>query len=313
MRARYEPPALLICTACRLIGACGGETLFVAGYRPRSAPLARARDISHSETMADKRVICVLSNPRSGSTALRSALSASGVIRDFGEIFHNDRALTSFPFLDYLERRSDPLSTILDYDGCEEISYAYLHQLGFETQGLRALIDIKHNSWGVLRPLWQYPHDEPLFLSALKAEQAIFIQLARQSLADQVISYYVATNTQVWHAQLQTDDIPRNILGRSLEPALARRLCFLFERAERLTDSFLADYPYCISLTYETIFSDGALTVQAAVQLGEALGAPVRSTLLPMKRNMVAKQEIVSNYEQICEIAEAVRAACRAS
>ena len=87
-------------------------------------------------------IVCVLSNARSGSTALRSALAASGALKDFGEIFHDNRALTALPFLDFLERWRNPLGGVLDWNECLEISHAYVRQLGFASYGQQPLIEI---------------------------------------------------------------------------------------------------------------------------------------------------------------------------
>jgi LPS sulfotransferase NodH len=259
-----------------------------------------------------RRILCVVSNARSGSTALRSALCTDNGIRDFGEIFHSNRALTPLPFLDFLERWPAPLAGILDWDACTTLAGAYLRQLVFESQGLRPLIDIKHNCWGTLRPLWQFPHDPPIFMSALKAERAIFIQLKRNNVAEQIISYYIAMNTQVWHTRLKAVDIPNHILGKRLDPALARRFCVLFERAEALIDSFLADYPWRLALDYESIFANGMLTHRAAAQVSDAIGAMIQPAILSQQQNNIDKREIISNYDEVCEIAEAVHATRRA-
>jgi hypothetical protein len=226
---------------------------------------------------------------------------------DFGEIFHDDRAMTSFAFLDFLERWPDPLSTILDYEACRQIASAYLRQLPFESQGRRVLIDIKHNAWGILRPLWQYPHDEPLFMTALKGLRSTFIHLRRQNLADQIISYYLSINPHVWHDALSWDRIPSQIRGQRLDPVLARKLCIFFESAEALTESFLVGYPRRIHLTYETTFDNGVLSQDAATKLSNELGVPTRVAALSSRQNLIDKREVVSNYDEIYAIAEEVR------
>lgn len=257
--------------------------------------------------MASQRIVCVLSNPRSGSTALRAALCAGGHLKDFGEIFHHDSSQTAFPFLDFLRRWPDPVSAMLDYEGCILLARAYLDQLAFEAQGFSPVIDVKHNAWGVLRPLWQYPHDQPRFLAALKSRQAVFILLHRANLADQVISYHIANHTNIWHAKISMDDIPASIRGREMNPAQAAEICSLFEQAERLIARFCESYPNVIRLTYETAFRGGVLTPEAAAALSVALGATITPTGLPFQPNRVDKRQVVANYGQICGIAERIR------
>ena len=254
-------------------------------------------------------IVCVLSNARSGSTALRRALAIGSDMKDFGEVFHDDRAMTSLPFLDFLERWRSPLMAVLDWSECSEISRAYVQQLRFASFGQQPLIDVKHNAWGVLRPLWQFPHDEPVFLSALKEARSVFILLKRNNLADQVISYVIAMKTHVWHAQITNSDVPESLTGKQLDPRLARRLCELFADAESLTEKFLSGYSRRLALTYEEIFDDGKLSKDAARQLGAAIGADVRPAAISLQQNTISKRDIVSNYDEVCEIAASVRAA----
>jgi len=254
-------------------------------------------------------IVCVLSNPRSGSTAFRKALAVGGAMKDFGEIFHDDRSLTQLPFLDFLERWRSPLLAVLDWSECRDISSAYVRQLRFASYGQQPLVDIKHNAWNVLRPMWQFPHDEPLFMSVLKEERSIFVQLKRENLADQVISYVIAMNTHIWHAQVTTADVPESLTGKRLDPHLIRKLCKLFAEAEALTERFLSGYKRQLTLTYEQIFSDGMLGLETARRVSEAIGSEIKSVPFPLQRNSVLKREVVSNYDEVCEIAMDVKAA----
>ncbi len=234
------------------------------------------------------------------------ALAAGSGLKDFGEIFHDDRTMTSLPFLDFLERWRDPLLAVLDWSECSEISHAYLRHLSFSSYGQQPLIDIKHNAWGVLRPLWQFPHDEPLLMTALKESQSTFIQLKRENLADQVISYIIAMQSGIWHSRITTADVPDKLMGKPLETRLVKRLCGLFVRAEALTDEFLSDYPHRVTLSYEQAFADGVLSPEAANRLGGAIGQEVHCVTLPLRPNAVAKREAISNYDEVCEIAASV-------
>jgi LPS sulfotransferase NodH len=252
-------------------------------------------------------MVCVASNARSGSTALREALAASGVFFDFGEIFHDDFRLAPFPFLGFLDRWPDPVAALLKKKDATAIARAYLEQLAFQSNGLRPLIDVKHNCWSVLRPLWQYPHDQPLFMWALKARGTTFVLLRRANLGDQILSYYIATHTNIWHAPVRAQDVPADIQSRRLEPDVARRLAILFARSEAQTESFLRGYPNVVQLTYETAFERGVLSAGAAAELSKVLGVPIPRRPIAMKPNPLDKRAVVSNYDEVCEIAAAVR------
>lgn len=254
-------------------------------------------------------IVCVLSNPRSGSTAFRKALAAGGSVKDFGEIFHDDRSLTQLPFLDFLERWHSPLRAVLDWSECREISRAFVRQLRFSSYGQQPLIDVKHNAWNMLKPLWQFPHDEPLFLSALKDERSIFVQLKRENLADQVMSYVIAMNTHIWHAQVTPADVPESLSGKRIDPHLIRKLCQLFAEAEALTERFLSGYKRRLTLTYEQTFSDGILQVETARRVSEAIGSEIKPVSFALRPNSIQKRDVVSNYDELFEIAADIKAA----
>src|SRR5262249_32624004 len=138
---------------------------------------------------------------------------------------------------------------------------------------------------------------------------AFFVQLKRENLADQVISYIVAMNTHIWHAQVAASDVPENLVGKRIDPALVKRLCELFAGAEAITEKFLSAYPRRLTLTYEQIFSDDMLSAEAAHRVSAAIGTEIRPAVLPMRRNTVVNREVVANYDELREIAASVGAA----
>src|SRR5436305_130856 len=139
--------------------------------------------------MTDAPILCILCNPRSGSNALRTAFAANPEVMDCGEIFHNRREYTDTRFLDFLQQWPRPIHALLDDNEGMQLARAFLNQLRSEARDRSVLIDIKHNSWGVLRPLWKFPHEAPLFMNLLKEQAAKIILLKRRNLAEQVISY----------------------------------------------------------------------------------------------------------------------------
>ena len=137
----------------------------------------------------------------------------------------------------------------------------------------------------------------------------MFVQLRRENLADQIISYIVAMDTQKWHAQTTESDVPEHLRRRRLDPVLVRRLCGLFDQAEALTEQLLADYRHRMVLTYEATFVDGVLTAEAASRLSGATGFEIVPMALDQRPNLIDKHEMISNYDEVCAIADSVRAA----
>ena len=144
-------------------------------------------------------------------------------------------------------------------------------------------------------------------MTALKEKRATFVQLKRDNLADQVISYIIAMNSGIWHNRITIQDIPDNLREKPLEARLVNRLCKLFEQAEALTEDFLSDYPHRVALSYERAFTDGALSSEAASLLGNIVGRKIHSVVLPSRPNTVPNRQVISNYDEVCEIAAAVK------
>src|SRR5262249_37463302 len=128
------------------------------------------------------------------------------------------------------------------------------------------------------------------------------------NLADQVVSYFIAMNTRIWHAQVTASEVPDTITGKRLDPALGKRLCELFVRAEALTESFLSPYPRRLTLTYEQNCSDGMLSAEAEQHVSTAIGVEVRPAALSLRRNTVPGHTVISNYDELSEIAATVKA-----
>lgn len=226
---------------------------------------------------------------------------------DCGEIFHDDRALANPPFLDFLEQWPRPLGALLDHREGNAIGAAFLKRLQSDAHGRSVLIDIKHNSWGVLRPLWKFPHEPPLFLNLLKELETRFLLLKRRNLADQVISFHLATRTELWHETLTPEMVAAQLAPHEIPTVRARELCGLFLRAEALVAEFLGPYFYQRTITYEDAFSGDSVTAEAAAEIERFTGLKVDTNPLPLQRNRVDKRQIISNYDEVCAIAEQVR------
>src|SRR6185312_15967106 len=130
-------------------------------------------------------------------------------------------------------------------------------------------------------------HDQPAFMTALKENRTIFVQLKRENLADQIISYVIAMNTGAWHSRVITQDVPDGLREKPLDARLIKQLCKLFSEAESLTEDLLRDYPYRITLSYERAFTNGALSSEATGLLGATIGKEIRAVALPMRPNAV--------------------------
>src|SRR5262249_6228682 len=92
-----------------------------------------------------------------------------------------------------------------------------------------------------------------------------------------------------------------------LEAEQVRRLCELFSRAEALIEGLLANYPHRVILTYEQAFTDGVLNSEAIGLLSAAAGQVIRALSAQLRATIGAKRQVISNYDEVCEIAAAVK------
>jgi LPS sulfotransferase NodH len=275
----------------------------------RISPIcSKFEERADSPAMSEAPIVCILCNPRSGSNALRTAFAASPRIMDCGEIFHNRREYTETRFLDFLQQWPRPVHALLDYDESIRLARAFLDAVRSEAHGRSVLIDIKHNSWGVLHPLWKFPHEPPLFLNLLKDQAAKIILIKRGNLAEQVISFHLAMQTELWDQTLTPANLPARVARHEFQPEAARHLCRLFVRAEALLEEFLGPYFHRLTLRYEEMFNGDGLTASAAEKLEEFTDITLEKGPLPLRSNTVDKRELISNYEQICDVAREVQA-----
>jgi hypothetical protein len=228
---------------------------------------------------------------------LRSAFAANPGILDCGEIFHNDPTVVETRFLNFLQQWPQPVRALLEYREGEAIGRAFLKQLRSEARGRSILIDVKHNSWGVLGTLWKFPHDVPLFMNLLKQEGTSFLFLKRRELADQVISFHIASRTNAWHETLPSDPNALRLAPHALDPDFARRMCALFVQAEQFVERCLNSYSKQLHLDYEDVFQNEAISVGAAAQLERFTGLRVGTGLLPTHRNRLEKRNVITNYD----------------
>ena len=111
-----------------------------------------------------QRIICLTAAPRTGTTALQSAIQAGGAV-NFGEIFHNRPLKDAVgAFLRFAQKHDIRLADTNTGEGATAIAKGYVDWLRGLAEPRHVLIDVKLNSWGVLSSWWRYPHREPFFL-----------------------------------------------------------------------------------------------------------------------------------------------------
>ncbi|WP_137933315.1 hypothetical protein [Mesorhizobium comanense] len=251
-----------------------------------------------------QKILCITAGQRSGTTALRSLISADQRFADLGEIF--DTSIMDQPqsFFGYCRRGKLQVVDIMSGHDAERLCKEYVSYLKNLAEGRHLLIDVKFNSWGEIRMPWTYMHQEPFFLSQLKWMSAKFVFVWRQDLIGQILSDRISDKLGKWHNLTASDAIEPFELDVRKLAARAKMLC----QSEQYFYHNLAGYPASLTLCYEHMFNeqDGLeRDVAAAVRLlvQEELSFPEQGLY---HRNRIAKAAIVSNYAEIVSAIERV-------
>ena len=128
-------------------------------------------------------ILVITGQQRSGTTALRASVAATGRFRNCNEIFHPKNSPTGETFRDFSRIKSLPSASALTYADALQVSNSYINFLCENTpQGQHIVIDVKFNFWKVIHASVDSGLDDPPFMNALKSRKAEFIFLRRRDV-----------------------------------------------------------------------------------------------------------------------------------
>jgi len=242
-----------------------------------------------------QQIVCLVARQRSGTTALRANLAATGRLHDFGEILPVGAIKAQGSFLGFCRDRQVLFNDAVDPEQLPALCTDYIDRLRQIAGGKHVLVDVKFNHWGTVRPAWSYIHEEPFFLQFLKKQDALFVFIRRESLVDQILSSHIARARDQWQNLGSDASAP----ATEINVARAAREALLIRQSETFLWGRLQSYPRRLHFVYEELFVDGNLVLEAqgdiSRELGEDLKFPAAS---PIKKNKIDKQANVKNYEE---------------
>lgn len=246
-----------------------------------------------------KPFLCVVASQRAGTTAFGRTLQASEVVHNFGEIFHiQPHYLKRWPdvFLNFAKREKLSVAEFFSDGAAPKIAQRYFDHLRQVSEDRIPLVDIKFDSWQVLRPAWSWPNEEPFLLRWLKKNNTAFIMIRRRDMTQQLLSVEIARISGAWHGATE-DQLPETVevpLDRILTGA--KQVIW----AEKLFNDKLKDHPRACFLTYEELYDGGRLASGATDFLNHVYGIdPVILPEVPVSKNAGDKRSLVKNYDQI--------------
>jgi LPS sulfotransferase NodH len=241
------------------------------------------------------KLLCIVAGQRSGTTALRSALAATGRFQNFGELFHTEE-LAEGSYLKFAQQRDLKVVDIATDAKARGIARDYVDYL-FELAGPRLpMVDVKHNSWYALRPFWGYVHQIPFFMDVLIERGGHFLFIRRRDLVAQLLSEQIARAASKWHG-LKAGDVKGPI---EVDLAATRNQGRLILQAENLIWSTLKPRNCVVAIEYEELFVNGAVNPRLMGHLGRAFGVRLPQEIIPsISKNEGSLPELVRNYGEV--------------
>lgn len=263
--------------------------------------------------------ICVLmARMRSGTTALRAALSTHSKVYSLGEIFHNDMIEDRHYFYNYFLQsvQRDPRLSLPSEENRFKIFSEYVSCLKSEfgpAEGDRRVLvlGVNYNSLHCLNSYWQHPFSPPYIFKALRQLDVSIIHLRRDNLLRTLVSEYRARRSNIWHRR---GDSEQHATQRTaaIELNLRTLLAELEERHFEIAfmQKCLDRYPRVLNLTYEQVFCpnneiSGATLERCAEFFQVENDFQTRTDYRPTGSPTL--REAVSNYEELRQLLSGTR------
>ena len=174
----------------------------------------------------------------------------------------------------------------------QKIALEYLAHLRELADPKLPLLDIKLNSWHVIKPFWSYVHQTPFFMKVLMKNDALFLFIRRRNIVDQILSEHIARSTEKWHG-LEEGDIAGQIVAGQAR---------LILQSELFLSGCLRSSNRLLAIDYEDLYQDGFVNPRLLSAMQSKLGISLPSSLKPsIQKNTPDKRQIVANYEEVSQ------------
>jgi len=242
------------------------------------------------------RYLCIIAGQRAGTTALQAALGSTGRFFNFSEIFHTEPPNNQGTFMEFCRENDLRIVDMATETQTQKIAVDYLAYLRNIAKPKLPLLDIKLNSWHVIKPFWGYVHKMPFFMNLLLKDGALFLFIRRRDVVEQVLSEQIARSADKWHG-LEDGDIVEQI---QIKSALVANQARLIRQSETFLLGCLRSSSRLIAIDYEDLYPDGFVNPQLLRTLQDSLGVELPSTLKPsIRKNAPEKRRIVANYDEV--------------
>jgi hypothetical protein len=247
-----------------------------------------------------QEILCLIAGQRSGTTALRDLIAATGGFADLAEIFDTAAIDQPTSYFGYCRERTLKVTDVMSGPDAERLCKDYIGLLRATAADRHVLIDVKFNSWGEIRMPWTYMHQEPFFLSQLKWMRTKFLFVWRRDIVAQVLSDRISDHIGKWHNLEPGDATEGFVLNKDKIRMRAKLLC----QSEQYFYQNMKQYDECIFLCYEDMFDDDErLTADARDKISGLMNEryvfPDRGSY---HRNRIEKSLVVENHAELAAI-----------
>ncbi|MEM4935004.1 MAG: sulfotransferase domain-containing protein [Thermoplasmata archaeon] len=255
------------------------------------------------------KLIVILANQRSGTTALGQTLGQHPDIKYFGEIFYANPDYKESAFFYFLEQKIEKDKSYIFkflFGGYEtEIFQDYLNYL-FERYNInekKILIDIKLNNAHILNGGWHYPIEAPKSIRILKDYKAKFIFLKRNVLRC-YISELVAKRSGIWHIikdHSTTESYQTKVTDFIINLNEAYHKVKMLYDTIKFYEYILNDYQFIMHVKYQDLFDEFGLFRREKIdEICEFL--EIDSSLIPkepLTEKIIKKLNFIKNLDEV--------------
>lgn len=237
---------------------------------------------------------------RSGTVALTEALSASGMVTNFYEIFHGDMNLVASGFYYWLKNiSSDKNSVHTDYCAAERMFMEYLEYLDQLHDKPYMIIDIKYDQWCNVSHNAHNIFYPPLLMQLFKKNKMPIIHLLRKNTFLNYLSTVYAAQTGKWHYRGQKPEAEEN-RRIAIDPVQCQQYIIAIEGYKEMYRRFLRPYPHKAEIFYESSFDESGLSAIAKSKLGSVLPQQlVNGSRLNTFKSPYDARDVVSNKAEL--------------
>lgn len=238
---------------------------------------------------------------RSGTVALSEALSASGMMHNFYEVFHQNPDRKDGNFFYWLENISPIKGSILRTGKeAEDLFLSFLAYLDSLHDKPFMLIDIKYNQWGNVASCARNIFYPPLLMQLFKRNGFPIIHLLRNNSFLNHVSLLYAHETGSWHYRKEAPT--SKDVSLTVDPLACKHDVDSIEGYKEMFRRFLKPYPLKAEIFYEKTFDGKGLSDYAKSRLSHVLPESILDgAVLNTFKSPFSAKDVVANKDELLE------------